>query len=188
MENKLWAGNYYLAFNEPKTGKKSDDIFAYQLDGEWMARFHGLPGVFRPDHVRKTLQTIKQTCMAAAPEGVANIATRNGTLPEGIGYGAIAYFTPELFMLAMTYMYAGDRETGLEVARRGLHALTIRGGLVWKQPNIVRGDTGERFFGSYYDQNMMLWALPAALEGKGIAEFCASGGLVDRIVHAARGS
>jgi hypothetical protein len=31
---------------------------------------------------------------------------------------------------------------------------------------------------------MILWAIPAAVENKGIAEFCASGGLVDRILRA----
>ena len=41
MEGKMWGNGYYLPYNEPKTGKKGDAIFAYQLDGEWMCRFHG---------------------------------------------------------------------------------------------------------------------------------------------------
>ena len=186
MEGKMWGNGYYLPYNEPKTGKKGDDIFAYQLDGEWMCRFHGLPGVFRPDRVQKTLETIRNTCGKVAPEGVANFATAEGKLPQGVGYGSIAYFTPELFMLAMTYMYAGEREYGLEIARRGMHAMTIVEGSLWNQPNLIAGDTGDRLFGSHYDQNMMLWALPAALEGKDIAGFCAPGGFVDRILQAAR--
>ncbi len=43
----MWTGEYYLNFYEPETGKKSDDVMGYQLDGEWAARYHGLPGVFR---------------------------------------------------------------------------------------------------------------------------------------------
>jgi uncharacterized protein (DUF608 family) len=186
MESKMWGNGYYLAYNEPKTGKVGDAIFAYQLDGEWMCRFHGLPGVFRADRVQKTLQTIRETCARVAPEGVANFTTAEGKLPEGVGYGSIAYFTPELFMLAMTYIYAGKREFGLEIARRAMHALTIIEGSLWNQPNVIAGDTGDRLFGSHYDQNMMLWALPAALQGKDIASFCAPGGFVDRILHAAR--
>ena len=89
-------------------------------------------------------------------------------------------------MLAMTYIYEGDREFGLELARRCLHNLTIDVLSTWNQPNIVRGDTGDRLFGSHYVQNMMLWALPAALEGKDIATFCAPGGLVDRVLEAAK--
>jgi hypothetical protein len=53
---------------------------------------------------------------------------------------------------------------------------------------MLRGDTGIELFGSHYDQNMMLWAMPAALEGKDIAAACAPGGLVDRVIQAARKS
>ena len=186
METKMWAGDYYLAYNEPATGKRSDNIFAYQLDGQWMARFHGLPGVFRADRIKPTLETIKRTCVALAPTGASNLARPDGSLAQGVGYGPNAYFPAEVFMLAMTYIYEGDREFGLELARRCLHNLTIDVLSTWNQPNIVRGDTGDRLFGSHYVQNMMLWALPAALEGKDIATFCAPGGLVDRVLEAAK--
>jgi hypothetical protein len=82
-------------------------------------------------------------------------------------------------------MYAGQIDLGLELARRCVQAL-IDSGSEWNQPNILRGDNGLEIFGSHYDQNMMLWAVPAAVEGKDIAAFCAPGGLVDRIVRAAR--
>ena len=88
-------------------------------------------------------------------------------------------------MLAMTYIYAGDRDFGLELARRCVYSLNNHNLLTWNQPNLLRADTGDVLFGSHYDQNMMLWALPAALEGKDIATFCAEGGLVDRILKAA---
>ncbi len=88
-------------------------------------------------------------------------------------------------MLAMTYIYAGDRETGLELARRCVRSLNIENLLPWDQPNVLRADTGDRLFGSHYVQNMMLWALPAALAGEDIAGFCKTGGLVDRMLKAA---
>ena len=65
-------------------------------------------------------------------------------------------------MLAMTYMYAGERDFGLELARRCVHSLNIRNLLTWNQPNILRADNGDMLFGSHYVQNMMLWAVPAA--------------------------
>jgi len=184
MEDKMWAGNYYLLYNEPATGRKSDHVFGYQLDGQWMARFHGLPGVFRDDRVKTTLETIKNTCAAVSPAGCANLARPDGTLAQGEGYGPNAYFTPEIFMLASTYLYEGDTEFGLELAHRCLHSLTIKNRVTWNHPNIMRGDNGDRLFGSHYVQNMMLWAVPAALEGKDIKAFCAPGGLVDRILQA----
>jgi uncharacterized protein (DUF608 family) len=186
MEKKMWAGKYYLLYNEPATGRKSDHIFGYQLDGHWMAKFHGLPGVFRDDRVKITLETIKNTCAAVSPAGAANLARPDGTLAQGEGYGPNAYFTPELFMLAATYMYEGDPEFGLELTYRCLNNLVIKNRAPWNQPNILRGDNGDRLFGSHYVQNMMLWAVPAALEGKDIRSYCAPGGIVDRILHAAK--
>jgi uncharacterized protein (DUF608 family) len=185
MEKKMWAGRYYLAYSEPATGKKSDDIFAYQLDGQWMTEFHGLRGAFPPDRVKITLKTIRQTCAALSPAGAANVARPDGSLAQGRGYGPNAFFTPELLMLAMTYLYDGERDFGLELARRCMYAISITSNSTWDQPNVIRGDTGERLFGSHYGQNMMLWAVPAAAEGKAIADFCAPGGLVDRIIRAA---
>jgi len=48
MEEKLWvnAGGYYRNFSTSR-GRRSDHIFAYQLDGEWMARFAGTRARFR---------------------------------------------------------------------------------------------------------------------------------------------
>ena len=54
-----------MLFNEIETGMRSDIVLGYQLDGEWLARFHGLEGVFRPDRVETTLETVKTTNVAA---------------------------------------------------------------------------------------------------------------------------
>ena len=185
MENQMWSDGYYLAYYEAKTGRKSDDIFAYQLDGDWMAKFHGLKGVFRPDRARITLDTITRTCVKLTHYGAVNLARPDGSFAEGVGYGPNAFFVPEVYMLAMTYMYAGQRELGLELARRCLQAL-ITSGSEWNQPNMLRADNGQELFGSHYDQNMMLWALPAAMEGKDVAAASAPSGLVDRIMRAAK--
>jgi hypothetical protein len=53
-------------------------------------------------------------------------------------------------------------------------------------PNIVRGDTGERVYGTDYYQSMMLWALPPALKGQDIHDACAPGSIVDRVLRAGR--
>ena len=34
MEEEMWTGGYYLNFYEKETGKKSDDVMGYQLDGQ----------------------------------------------------------------------------------------------------------------------------------------------------------
>lgn len=187
MENKMWAGSYYLAYKDEKNQKVSDNVFAYQLDGEWMTQFHSLGGVFRGDRVKTTLATIRRACIDRWAYGAVNVARPDGSFAQGVGYGPNSFFVPEVYMLAMTYMYAGDRDFGLELARRCVYALNIHNRLTWYQPNLLRADTGDLLFGSHYVQNMMLWALPAALAGKGIGPFCARGGLVDRVIQAAKG-
>jgi uncharacterized protein (DUF608 family) len=188
MEEQMWAGSYYLNYYDLESGKRSDDVMGYQLDGEWAADFHGLPGVFREERARATLETIKRCNVPLTICGAANFARPDGSplSPESkvAEYGVYAMFAPEVLILAMNYMYEGDREFGIELARRSLENVVCKQRHPWDQPNNIRGDTGERIFGTDYYQNMMLWALPAALEGKDLRALCAPGGLVDRVLRA----
>ncbi len=91
-------------------------------------------------------------------------------------------------MLAMTYMYHGEREFGLELARRVWHTIECIHGYTWEMPAITGGDVdnGERQHGSDYYQALMLWSMPAAMEGQDFAGPVKPGGLVDRMIQAAR--
>ena len=188
MEEKLWNGSSYLLYAEPGTGRASDLVFGYQLDGDWMAKFHGLAGVFPPDRAATVLETIRRVNAAITPYGAADLAAPDGRQSEGVGYGAVTFFVSEMSLLASTYLYAGEREFGLELARRLQVALNQRWGYTWDQPNVLRGDTGEKTLGSQLLQSMVLWVVPAAAAGQDLAGFSATGGLVDRMVRAARPS
>ena len=186
MEEHLWAGEYYLNFFEPETGTRSDLVFGYQLDGQWAARFHGTADAFPPHRVETVLATVKRFNVALSRSGAVNYTLPDGSKADPGGYGTHAYFPPALLMLAMTYMYHGQREFGLELARRCWENIACTQRLTWDQPNLFRGDldTGECWFGNDYYQNMMLWSLPAALEGQDLAGPCKPGGLIDRIIQA----
>ncbi|MES1227792.1 MAG: hypothetical protein ABUL72_03920, partial [Armatimonadota bacterium] len=106
---------------------------------------------------------------------------------EIAAYGPYAMFPAEVLVLAMTYIYAGETEFGIDLARRHWENIVCRQGQGWDMPNIVRGDTGERVYGTDYYQSMMLWALPAALAGQDIHAGTAKGSLVDRILEAGKG-
>lgn len=207
MENKMWTdngGGYYLNFWEPETGKKSEDVMAYQLDGQWAALAHGLEGVFKPDRVTKTLATIKRVNIPLTPDvGAANFAKPGGqTLSrrtkksqENINqvtdadiahYGSYTMFTAEVAILGMTYMTAGEHDYGLELIRKHWYNLFCKQQHPWDYPNMVKGDTGERLFGTDYYQAMMLWAVPATLNDQDIASFSAPGNLLDQIIVAAQ--
>lgn len=190
MEEKLWTGDYYLNFYEQETGKKSDDVMGYQLDGQWTARFHGLPAVFAPDRARTTLETIQRCNVALTPQiGAANFTKADGSplkVADKVAYyGPYAMFTAEVVVLGMTYIYAGLKDIGLDLVRRHWANLFLTQKHPWDMPNLVRGDTGERIFGTDYYQAMMLWALPAAMAATDLRGFCSRGGLIDRMIGAA---
>ena len=189
MENKMWAGGYYLNFFEEKTGRKSDAVMGYQLDGEWVAAAHGVPGVYRADRVPVVLDTIRRCNMPSVVCGALSFATPQGQ-PLGPGdktveYGSTFIFLPEIMMLAMNYLYAGRREFGLEMLRRTMEQMVCVQGHPWDLPNMIAGDTGRRIFGTDYYQNLMLWGAPASLEGSSLKEVCAEGGIIDRMIRAA---
>jgi len=190
METRLWDDRgYYLNYLEPENGKRSDLVFGYQLDGEWVLGHHGLRNALPEGRIRTALETVKRCNVAVTKYGAVNYANADGSVANPGGYGAYSYFPPELLMLAMTYMYNGERDFGLELARKSWHNLICVQGYTWDMPNIMRGDvdTGERTFGNDYYQDMMLWSLPAALSGKDVSAPCKPGGLVDRVLRAAAG-
>jgi uncharacterized protein (DUF608 family) len=191
MEKWLWTGSYYLNYYEPETGKKSDWVFGFQLDGEWITDHHGLPSALPKDHVRSTLEKLKHCNIAVTKYGAVNYTNADGTPVRlaGInGYGTYSYFPPSALMLAMNYMYEGQVEFGLELAYKVWHNLVCIRGYTWDMPNNMRGDadTGERVYGHDYYQDMMLWSLPAAMEGKDFSAPTRPGGLVDRMLKAAK--
>jgi hypothetical protein len=203
MESKMWneAVGSYLLYRHEKLGKMNDTIMSNQFDGEWNNDFHGLPGIFRKDRVDRALGTIKRSCMA--PYGAVSFAKPD--LTPLVTYGI---FPPEIMMLGFTYLYEGDRQTGLEVLHGCLHNLYVKHRHGWDLPNTVSGPLvftektaggregigtvgkgtgeGQRTYGTDYYQNMMLWSAPAALAGTDLTGPCKPGGLVDRVLKSAR--
>ena len=188
MEEQAWADTHYMLFHEVETGKRSDVVMGYQLDGEWMALFHGLPGVFRQDRVDTTLDTLMKTCGAVTDAGLATFAA-----PEGVeidpevwdpGYwGTRGVHPPGTMMAAMVYLYRGRRDEGLELVRRSVETI-MRRDWYWDWPVCIEG-TEPRIGADYY-QNLMLWSVPAALAGQDLAGPTRDGGLVARMIAAGR--
>jgi uncharacterized protein (DUF608 family) len=89
-----------------------------------------VPGVFPAERVQTTLETLRKVNCALSQSGAVNYANADGSPARVGGYGTFSYFPPELFMLAMTYMYEGQREFGLDLLHRCLHNL-MRWGYVW---------------------------------------------------------
>ena len=185
LEEKTWTGKGYLLYREEETGKQSDVIMGCQLDGEWMAKFHGLEGAFPPDRVQTTLATLKETNFYPYGAIVFRIGEEGGFLPGYWGEAGVHF--PSSIMLAATYLYHGHRDFGLELAQRTLRALVIERRASWDSILLFRGDNAEFLWGADYYQNMMLWCLPAAIAGTDLAGLCRQGGLVERMIRAGQG-
>ena len=184
LETQGWAGQTYVLFNELETGKRSEIILAHQLDGEWMARFHGQPGVFQADRVITVLETLKRTSLTQAAYGAAVFCPPPGNTDSGWDPG---YWTmrgvhpPGTLMLAMLYMYQGQVDFGLDLAQRVVAEISRRG-WTWDWPVVLDGN--EPRIGFDYYQNLVLWSLPAAVAGGDLTAPCAPGGLVERMLTA----
>lgn len=178
LEEKLWAGDTYMFYRDPETGKESDDIMSSQLDGDFANYLHGLKGVFRDDRAKKALETIEKACLLSC--GVAGFASHAGNAQLG-AYGT---FTAEIIIVGMTYMYHGMYEMGMDIIHRNMDNLVRQQRHAWDLPNLIRCDTNERIFGTDYFQMMILWAVPAAMKGNDVTAPCKPGGLIDRIIKA----
>jgi hypothetical protein len=88
-------------------------------------------------------------------------------------------------ILGMTYLYAGDPETGLKVVKGLMHDIALRLRHPFDLPNMIHCDGTSWRSGTDYYQDMMLWAVPAAVLGEDLGQLCAPGGFVDGIIRAA---
>ena len=104
-----------------------------------------------------------------------------------VWYDPFAFFNAELFMLAMNYMYEGQKDFGLGLAEKCMKSIVCKHLHTWDMPNMIRGDTGEVTFGKDYYQMLMIWSLPAAMKGKDMGAVTKPDGLVSRMIAAGMG-
>src|SRR5271157_891245 len=184
LDTEAWRGDNYYLYIDPDKNKKSQVIFAYQLDGEWIARMHRIDPVLPIENIKATLATLQRTNINSRGACVFN---KNDDKEFGVGYwGETGMHVPGTLMLAMLYIYYDEPEFGMELARRAVHDIAIETGSTWDSPILISCTTGLRIYGNDYYQNMMLWTLPAALLKEDVGAPCLPGGLVDRIIHAGK--
>jgi hypothetical protein len=143
-----------------------------------------LPCVFREDRFKIALETIKRSCLVDSI-GAVSFANPDGS-PQMESYGI---FIPEIYMLGMTYLYAGQHDTGLKIIERCVNNSFIKQGIGWDQTNMVHASRGGiRTVGSDYYQNTIIWATPAAIKNQKLQDMYIKGGLVYRIIEAGKKS
>jgi uncharacterized protein (DUF608 family) len=193
MQKYLWEGDHYLVHNDTKTGKTLDALFSPTLNGQYYAHYAGVPLVFPRGNVEKVLALQRDKVCKISKLGMPPIyAAPDGTIwnKDKTGYltGSYVYTNHQVIWNAITFIYEGQKDFGLELLRKNLDLSYLVWGYMWDGTNCCSagGDTGEVNYGWDYWFNWSIWTAPAALLNKDITAMSQSGGLVHRILEAGK--
>jgi len=194
MQKYLWKDDHYLIYNDTMTGKTLDAIFSPTLNGQYYAHYNGVPTVFPKENVEKVLALQRDKVCKISKLGMPPIyANPDGTIwnKDKTGYltGAYLYTNHQVIWNALTFIYEGQKEFGLELLRMNLEISYLVWGYTWDGTNCCSagGDTGEVNYGWDYWFNWSIWNAPAALLNKDITALSQPGGLVHKILEAGKG-
>lgn len=186
FEQRLWNGRYYRLWSDPPHGRASEVLLANHLMGEWCARVLGLSDLFPKEHVARSLDSVEALNMGATSYGLTSGVTPEGqpfdTKVHPSGDFGMNIFVGENLCAAMTFLYHGRRDTGLEIARRLYDTLAVKTRAPWNQRCLLHGTSGLPLWGDDYYSNMVIWAVPMALERQSAGEF-AAGHLLSAILR-----
>lgn len=191
-EEKLWTGEYYRTYDDPSSGRRNDSCFSAQLSSVWCTRVLGLADPLPAGRIAKALDSISRLNIPASPFGMVDAVFPDGKPCVEGGPGGDRIWSRDIFIqcnatAAMVFLYHGRHEEGLHAARtmldtifRGPHAMP------WSQPCAVSSVHGGTAHGHDYYDHVVVWSYPLAIAGQDIRAACAKGGLLARILEAAR--
>jgi len=199
LERRLWTGSYYRTYDDPAGKRRNDACFSAQLSGVWSARTLGVPDPVPQNRILAALAAIARLNAPASPYGMVDAVFPDGRPCEEGGPArsvggthAASVWSRDCFYqcnatAAMVYLYLGDREVGDAIGRRMANTV-FRGphAMPWAQPCAINTITGGTAHGHDYYDAMVVWSYPLAWRGETIAEACAPGGFVARILDAAK--
>jgi uncharacterized protein (DUF608 family) len=188
FNQRLWTGSYYRLWNDVQTGRSSEVVLANQLMAQWCTRLAGLEDVLPRERVHAALGKVAALNLKATSYGLINGVTPDGkpfdTRVHPGGDFGMNIFVGENLCAAMTFMYEGQRDTGLEIARRLYEVMAVKTRSPWNQRCLLNGKTGLPLWGDDYYSNLLMCALPMALNGETVGQYARSG-LVKNMLDAA---
>ncbi|MFN8007401.1 MAG: GH116 family glycosyl-hydrolase [Terriglobia bacterium] len=193
LQKYLWKDDHYLIYNDTVTGKQLDAFFTPQLNGQFFARFNGVPPVFPKENVAAIMQVLREQVCPLSKLGMPPTYSKPGgglwdTDSTGYLTGQYIYNNHQVIWNAFTFMYEGHKEFGLELLRKNLEISYCKWGYLWDGTNCLSagGDTGEVNYGWDYWFNWSIWIAPAALLNQEVSVLAKPGGLVHRMIEAGR--
>lgn len=188
-EDKLWNGKYYRLYSDPEGGRVSETSLANQLMGVWCTKILGLKSPLPEERIKKALSSIKRLNLSATEHGLVNGVRPDGSRDDR-GSGEHDHgkqiFIGENLCSAMTFIYYGQVEVGMEIARRLYEAIAVLHRTPWNQYCLISAEDGHPAWGQDYYSDMIFWVIPMVRKRENIASFIAEGGLVDRILKAGK--
>lgn len=188
FEDKLWNGTHYFTYIDEENNRINDNVMAYQLDGYFTNMQTGIhETIFDPGRIQKVLETVwNSNVKLGNGYGALNYARANGSyITDDDAYGKNSIFAQNTIVLAMTYMYTGQYERGMELAYNTWRNEIIKQGLGWDMTHIVNALDGRKMFGADYNQQSVIWSLPSAMRAGDLSDPCKPGGVVFEILRAA---
>lgn len=161
MEERLWAGTYYLA-------ARRDDDSAYeacivgQLNGQWYAHLLGLGYLLPPEHVKQSVETVLRLNGQASPYGAVNAVFPDGAV-DGSSYHAKNIWPGETYAFCALAIYEGVVDEGLVLAQKVWEACATRQKRPWSQADVMDARDGTFGDGEFYLRNVAIWAVLFAL-------------------------
>jgi len=152
--------------------------------------------VFPEERMGPMLERIKETCVAMSPVGALHQVSAAGEMAdapkqpgkeERWAYPSEEIYPASPYHVAMAYMAEGDVDTGLEVCRKLMDNYACKQGFTWYGPASVSGIDGRHMVGSEYSMLCFSWLLPAMMNDQTIDGPAQPGGLVHRVLAAAKG-
>ena len=190
LNDKLWIGTHYLTWLDEETGRKNDDVMAYQLDSVFINAQAGISErMCENDRIKTVIDTIfNANVKLGNGYGALNYAQAGGKYmaDETDGYGQYAIFAQNTIVLAMTCMYCGEYDLGLSLAETTWRNLIINQGLGWDMTHIVHAQDGHKLFGTDYNQMSVIWSLLAAIEGTDVSGPAREGHIVAEILKSCK--
>jgi uncharacterized protein (DUF608 family) len=193
MQKYLWRSDHYMVYNDPKTGKSLDAFFTPTLNGQYYAHYTGVPLVFPKENMNLVLAFLRDKVCKLSKVGMPPLYSEpDGSIwnKDKTGYitGEYVYTNHQVIWNAITFIYEGQKDFGLELLRKNLELSYLTWGYTWDGTNCCSagGDTGEVNYGWDYWFNWSIWTAPAALLNKDITALSRPGGLVHRVLAAGR--
>ena len=192
MQKYLWRGDHYLVYNDPRPASNWMPSFPPHLTGSSGRGSRGADrfsqaerGYGAGDDARQSLQDQQ------AGNATHLLECRRHRLDwKDTGYmtGTIHLDQLSSDLNAITFIYEGQREFGLDLLRKNLELSYCKWGYLWDGTNCCSagGDTGEVNYGWDYWFNWSVWVAPAALLNTDITALVKPGGLVHRVIEAGR--